>query len=66
MNWSKGATAPGGVAKEARRRALASVRRASMILRLLADADRNGSIVSGVIRRNPEFDFKRAVVLKGI
>ncbi len=39
-----------------------------MILRLLADADLNGSIVSGLIRRNPEFDFKRAedVPLEGL
>jgi hypothetical protein len=39
-----------------------------MILRLLADADLNGAIVHGVIRRNPEFDFKRAedVPLEGL
>jgi bifunctional DNA-binding transcriptional regulator/antitoxin component of YhaV-PrlF toxin-antitoxin module len=29
-----------------------------MILRLLADADLNGAIVSGVIRRSPELDVK--------
>jgi hypothetical protein len=39
-----------------------------MILRLLADADLNGAIISGVIRRNPELDFKRAedVPLEGL
>jgi hypothetical protein len=39
-----------------------------MILRLLADADLNGSIVSGAIRRIPELDFKRAedVPLEGL
>jgi hypothetical protein len=39
-----------------------------MILRLLADADLNGSIVSGTIRRNQELDFKRAedVPLEGL
>jgi hypothetical protein len=46
--------------------ARASVRRASMILRLLADADLNN--VSGLIRRNPALDFKRAedVPLEGL
>ena len=39
-----------------------------MILRLLADADLNGAIVSGAIRRNAELDFKRAedVPLEGL
>jgi hypothetical protein len=31
-----------------------------MIRRLLADADLNGAIVSGVVRRNARLDFKRA------
>jgi len=39
-----------------------------MIRRLLADADLNGAIVSGVIRRMPHVDFKRAedVPLEGL
>ena len=39
-----------------------------MIERLLADADLNRAIVSGVIRRNSEVDFKRAedVPLEGL
>jgi hypothetical protein len=39
-----------------------------MILRLLADADLNGAIVSGVIRRNSAVDFRRAddVPLRGL
>jgi hypothetical protein len=31
-----------------------------MIHRLLADADLNHAIISGVVRRNPGIDFKRA------
>ncbi len=31
-----------------------------MIHRLLADADLNGAIVSGVVRRSAYLDFKRA------
>ncbi len=31
-----------------------------MIRRLLADADLKGAIVAGVVRRNPDIDFKRA------
>jgi predicted nuclease of predicted toxin-antitoxin system len=31
-----------------------------MILRLLADANLNASIRAGLLRRNPEIDFKRA------
>lgn len=39
-----------------------------MILRLLADADLNGAIASGAVRRNTELDFRRAddVPLKGL
>ena len=39
-----------------------------MILRLLADADLNGAIVSGVARRVEELDFRRAedVPLEGL
>jgi hypothetical protein len=39
-----------------------------MIRRLLADADLNFAIVAGVVRRNPEIDFKRAeeVPLEGL
>ena len=39
-----------------------------MIRRLLADADLNGAIVSGVVRRNARLDFKRAeeVPLEGL
>jgi hypothetical protein len=31
-----------------------------MILRFLADADLNGAIVSGIVRRSAHLDFKRA------
>jgi hypothetical protein len=39
-----------------------------MSLRLLADADLNGAIISGAIRRSPELNFKRAedVPLEGL
>lgn len=39
-----------------------------MIRRLLADADLNGAIVSGVMRRSGDIDFKRAehVPLEGL
>lgn len=39
-----------------------------MILRLLADADLNGAIVSGVVHRSAHLDFKRAgdVPLEGL
>ena len=39
-----------------------------MIRRLLADSDLNLAIVAGVVRRNPEIDFKRAqeVPLEGL
>jgi predicted nuclease of predicted toxin-antitoxin system len=39
-----------------------------MIRRLLADADLNGAIVSGVLRRSAHLDFKRAeeVPLEGL
>ena len=39
-----------------------------MIRRLLADADLNGAIVTGTVRRNPDMDFKRAddVPLEGL
>jgi hypothetical protein len=39
-----------------------------MIRRLLADADLNGAIVSGVVRRGGDIDFRRAeyVPLEGL
>ena len=39
-----------------------------MIDRLLADADSNHAIISGLVRRNPGIDFKRAgdVPLEGL
>ena len=39
-----------------------------MIRRLLADADLKAALVAGVVRRNPDIDFKRAqeVPLEGL
>ena len=39
-----------------------------MIIRLLADADLKRAILTGLVRRNPEIDFKRAeeVPLEGL